>query len=348
MTPTMDRVSINGAELEVAVQGAGESDRVHPRRGLRGFLPALSPIDPAVRDHYRTIRYRRRGFGGSSPVDGPMPVSAHASDCRALLDALGVGKAHVVGHSYGGAVALQLAVDAPDVVATLAVFEPALLAVPSGPQFFEVVAPIIEKYNSGDRVGAVHAFIAAVGGPDWRSHVERTVPGGVEQAENDAATLFESDLPSMGEWKFGAEQAAKINQPVLFVLGSDSVPLFVEGRDLLHSLLPRNGGRHAGGRHSPAPDGSACRRGSGARGLPEKTPRCRVTDTSLASLHLSSCLDRRLPGKRAWPDSEGAPPRRRSRPVHPTRLQGRHGTGDRGPGWRQPGTDQALSATKTG
>jgi pimeloyl-ACP methyl ester carboxylesterase len=168
-----------------------------------------------------------------------MSVSANASDCRALLAALDVGKAHVVGHSYGGAVALQLAVEAPEVVATLSLFEPTFVAVPSAPRFFEAVGPLIERYNSGDRVGAVHAFFAAVCGPDWRSHVERSVPGGIDQAENDAATLFESDLPSIGEWTFEAEQAAQINQPVLCVLGSDTVPLFVEGRDLLHSLLPR-------------------------------------------------------------------------------------------------------------
>jgi pimeloyl-ACP methyl ester carboxylesterase len=238
MTPTMERVSVNGAELEVAVQGSGETIVfIHGAGFADSYLPLA--IDPAVRDHYRTVRYRRRGFGGSSPVDGAMPVAAHASDCGALLAALDVAKAHVVGHSYGGAVALQLAVDAPDVVATIAAFEPALLAVPSGPRFFEDVGPIFEMYNGGDRVGAVHAFFETVGGPDWRSHVESTVPGGVEQAENDAATLFESDLPSVGAWEFGAEEAAKINEPVLYVLGSDSVPLFGEGRDLLHSWLPR-------------------------------------------------------------------------------------------------------------
>ena len=92
-----------------------------------------------------------------------MPVSAHASECRALLAGLSVEKAHVVGHSYGAAVALQLAVDAPEAVVTLALFEPTFLAVPSAPQFFEAAGPIIERYNSGDRMGAVHAFFALVG-----------------------------------------------------------------------------------------------------------------------------------------------------------------------------------------
>ncbi len=238
MTPTMERVSVNGAELEVAVQGVGETIVFIHGDGFTDAFLSLAD-DPAVRDHYGTIRYRRRGHGGSSPVDGPFSVSAHASDCRALLAAVGVGKAHVVGHSYGGAVALQLAVDAPEVVATLGLFEPPLLAVPSAAQFFEAVGPIVERYEIGDRVGAVHAFFTEVGGPDWREHVENTVPGGVEQAENDAARLFESDLPTVGAWEFGAEEAEKIRQPVLFLLGSESLPFFGEARDLLRSWLPR-------------------------------------------------------------------------------------------------------------
>jgi pimeloyl-ACP methyl ester carboxylesterase len=86
MSPTMERVPVNGAELEVDVQGLGEPIVfIHGAGIADSFLPVA--IDPAVRDHYRTIRYRRRGHGGSSPVDGPFSVSDHASDCRALLGA---------------------------------------------------------------------------------------------------------------------------------------------------------------------------------------------------------------------------------------------------------------------
>ncbi|HKH51077.1 MAG TPA: hypothetical protein VKA77_04645, partial [Mycobacterium sp.] len=73
---------------------------------------------------------------------------------------------------------------------TLALFEPPLLAVPSGAQFSEQLAPIVKQYRAGDRVGAGDAFFTLVGGPDWRSEVSRTVPGGLEQAAQDVATLF--------------------------------------------------------------------------------------------------------------------------------------------------------------
>jgi pimeloyl-ACP methyl ester carboxylesterase len=75
-------------------------------------------------------------------------------------------------------------------------------------------------------------------GSDWQAEVSRTVPGGPEQAANDGATLFESDLPSWQQWRFGAEEAAKIKQPVLFLSGAESLPVYSESRDLFHSWRP--------------------------------------------------------------------------------------------------------------
>lgn len=89
---------------------------------------------------------------------------------------------------------------------------------------------IMETYLAGDRVAAVDEFFSVVFGPDWRTEVSRTVPGGPEQADKDAITLFESDLLPEQEWHFGAEQAVKITQPVLFLCGSDSPPIFTEVR----------------------------------------------------------------------------------------------------------------------
>jgi pimeloyl-ACP methyl ester carboxylesterase len=239
MGATMERVSVDDAELEFVIEGSGEPVVfIHGSGPADSFLPLA--LEPAVRDHYRVIRYHRRGSAGSSPVQGPVAITRQAADCRALLGALGIAKAHVVGHSYGGAVALQLALDAPEVVQTLALFELAMpLSVPSGQQFADAFGPLIEQYMSGDRVGAAHGFLALADGPDWREEIGRTVPGGPEQAENDVATVFESEIPSIVDWRFGPEEAAKIQQPVLYLLGSDSPPVFAESQALLNSWLPR-------------------------------------------------------------------------------------------------------------
>jgi pimeloyl-ACP methyl ester carboxylesterase len=238
MGATMERIAVGDAELEFEDQGSGEPVIfIHGAGPADSFLPVA--VEPVVRDDYRVIRYHRRGSAGSSPVNGPIPVTRQAADCRELLDALGVAKAHVVGHSFGGAVALQLALDAPEVAQTLALFELTMLSVPSAEQFAEAFGPLVEQYMSGDRVGAGHGFFALVDGPDWREEISRTVPGGIEQAEKDVATFFECELPSLGEWSFGPEEAAKIHQPVLYLLGSESPPLFAESQALLGSWLPR-------------------------------------------------------------------------------------------------------------
>lgn len=207
------------------IHGAGVAD---------SFLPLA--VEPVLRDHYRVIRYRRRGHAGSTPIDGPVSVAEHANDCRALLGALDVTQAHVVGHSYGACVALQLAADAPGVVSSLALFEPPLPFVPSAQQFSEATGPIMEKYMAGDRMAAVDGFFSLMLGPDWRAEVSRTVPGGPEQVDDDVATLAESS--SLQGWRFGAEEAAQIKQPVLFLSGIESLPFFLEGHDLVHSWLP--------------------------------------------------------------------------------------------------------------
>jgi pimeloyl-ACP methyl ester carboxylesterase len=64
------------------------------------------------------------------------------------------------------------------------------------------------------------------------------VPGGIAQAVKDAATCCETEVPGVPTWTFGPEQAAAITCPVLSVLGSNSSPLSVEGRQLLHAWFP--------------------------------------------------------------------------------------------------------------
>lgn len=121
----MERATVDGVELEYELKGSGEPVLLIPPGPIAGaFLPLLS--EQALVDHYRLIRYHRRGQAGSTRAATPVSFADHASDAALLLDHLGVRRAHVAGHSTGGAIALQLAVDHPEVVETLALFEPSL------------------------------------------------------------------------------------------------------------------------------------------------------------------------------------------------------------------------------
>ncbi|MEO5716885.1 MAG: alpha/beta fold hydrolase [Luteolibacter sp.] len=68
----------------------------------------------------RTLVFDNRGIGRSQPCTGPVSISAMAEDARALMDEVGWDSAHVVGHSMGGLIAQQLAIDSPGRVLSLA------------------------------------------------------------------------------------------------------------------------------------------------------------------------------------------------------------------------------------
>jgi pimeloyl-ACP methyl ester carboxylesterase len=234
----MERVAANGAELEVAVAGSGEPVVLVPTAIIADELLPLAG-ELALRDRYRVIRYHRRGYGGSSPVQGPGSIERDAADCRALLVALGVDQAHIVGLSYSGAVALQMALDAPAMIRSLTLLEPPPVFVPSTEQFFAAAAPTVAAYDAGDPAHAIDVLMRIVSGPDWRAMVDRRVPGASDQMERDAATFFETDWPALRAWRFRAEDARGITQPVLHIGGSESGRFFAEVRQRILEWLPQ-------------------------------------------------------------------------------------------------------------
>lgn len=88
-------------------------------------LHVFDPQAAALARTRRVIRMDLRGHGLSGVTDAPGTMSQHAHDAVALLDALGVARAHVVGLSIGGRIAQQMAAEAPDRVASLILMDTA-------------------------------------------------------------------------------------------------------------------------------------------------------------------------------------------------------------------------------
>jgi len=235
----METAKVNGVELEYEVVGSGEPVLLISPVLADGFLPLLS--EPALADDYQLIRYHKRGWVGSIHAASPVSVADHAADAAALLDHLGVRRAHIAGHSSGAAVAAQLAIDHPETVRALILLELSLLSVPSGEAFFQQAGPAFAAYASGDHEGALAIFMSVVSGLDWptcRDLLDARLPGSVAQSVKDADTFFGTELPALAEWVFGPEQAAAIEQPVLSVRGSKTQPLWVEVAEFLRATLP--------------------------------------------------------------------------------------------------------------
>ena len=237
----MDYARINGVELEFEDCGSGEPVvLVHGAFIAEAFAPMCA--EPALADHYRLIRYHRRGYAGSSRVGAPFSISEQAADCRTLLDHLGIERAHVVGHSSGGSIALQLALDAPEVVHSLVLLEAALLGVPSGVLLPDAMGPAFQLYQAGDKEGAADRFLCWAIGPRYRTFLDRLIPGAWGQLVADVDTVFAAELPSLQEWWLTPEDARRITQPVLAIHGAESAadwPGWAEVLDLLQRWIPQ-------------------------------------------------------------------------------------------------------------
>lgn len=229
-------VPVGDAQIEVLAHGDGEPVLLI-QTAL--FAEELRPLcqQPALAGHH-LIRMHRRGYGASSPVTGIRSIAAEAADCEALLDALGVTRAHVVGLSYSSTVALQLAADAPRRVHTLTLVEAPPVHVSSVTEFRAAIDELAADRANHGALATLDRFQSGLLGPDWRAEVERAVPGAVAQMGQDAATFFDSDCPALLSWPFGREDARRVTQPVLHIGGSASGRWFAEVRELLLDWFP--------------------------------------------------------------------------------------------------------------
>jgi pimeloyl-ACP methyl ester carboxylesterase len=166
-------------------------------------------------------------------------MSSEAQDAFALLQQLGVERATVAGYSSGGIIALELALSAPDVVRSLILIEPPIdEAVVDGTQMPEFLDAMVGVYRSGDKAGAANAFLTAVNGPGWRDELPQMVPGGLEQVENNTDLFFQSEIHAVSAYRFRADKAARISQPILLLLSSEGAPL-AEYRQSFTAWLPQ-------------------------------------------------------------------------------------------------------------
>ncbi len=99
----------------------GDAPVVVLANSLGATYEMWSPQVPELSARFRTIRYDARGHGGSPVPPGPYSIAELATDLVALLDELGVERAHLVGLSLGGMTAMHVAAHHPERVEQLVV-----------------------------------------------------------------------------------------------------------------------------------------------------------------------------------------------------------------------------------
>ena len=122
----MPSIDVDGVSLYYEEAGRGQP--VVFCHGIPTDYRAWQAQRDTFSQNYRTITYRRR-YASPNNRQGDLTDSTignNASDLKGLVEKLGLGPVHLVGHSYGGFISAYLAADHPDLVRSLTLVEPAV------------------------------------------------------------------------------------------------------------------------------------------------------------------------------------------------------------------------------
>ena len=251
----MYKVEVNGMQLAVEEQGAGEAIVFVPG-GLSDYR-SWQPQVELFSQRYQAISYSRRYQYPQHLIDGGnSSVSVNAADLATLIDRLGVGPAHIVAHSYGAFTALICAREHPELVRTLVLGEPPavplLVKDPNNPAtilplFFKspraalalmkfglkAIKPAQEAFARRDTEQAVQAFLRGVTG---RPIVVDELPPMIRETvrANGEALRLELDVSD----PFTCDDARRIAAPTLLIRGVQSPRFLGAILDQLARCLP--------------------------------------------------------------------------------------------------------------
>jgi pimeloyl-ACP methyl ester carboxylesterase len=123
----MPKIVANGIKLHYWQRGKGPD--IVMLHGLGGNLAVWHlKMVPELQEQYRVTTFDQRGHGYSEAAQGGYTTQELTEDLRGLLDALGIERAHLIAHSWGGDIALHFALLYPHRVAKIVLIEAALLA----------------------------------------------------------------------------------------------------------------------------------------------------------------------------------------------------------------------------
>jgi non-heme chloroperoxidase len=226
-------ITVNGANLAYADQGQGSPLVLVHGTGLdyRYWAPQVEKFAERHRVIAMSLRhhYPNPSTGNQSDY-GPR---VHAADVAALIRTLALGPVHLVGHSYGGLVALLVARDHPGLVRSLVLEEPGRLGglitsekdkaegQPLLRAFGGLIKESVAQLEAGNREGALRTFLEAAFGP---GAYERTWDALQASLMDNVHTLRTSlTLPPE---PFTCDDARKLGVPALLVAGDVSPRIF--------------------------------------------------------------------------------------------------------------------------
>lgn len=249
--------TVNGVSLAYREQGTGEP--VVFVHGSASDLRTWEQQVPAIGAGYRAVAYSRRYARPNGDIKAGVDdqMLPHVDDLVAFLGAIDAAPAHLVGHSWGGFIALLAAIRRPEAVRSLVLLEPPVLSLftSTPPRPLELlrllftrpgtalaivkfgataVAPAQKAYRRGDDEAATRAFGRGVlGKASFEALTEARRQQVRDNRAADRAQLMGAGFPPLGD-----DEVRGVRAPTLLLTGDRSPAFLGRLTERLHELLP--------------------------------------------------------------------------------------------------------------
>jgi pimeloyl-ACP methyl ester carboxylesterase len=241
--PAAKEAEANGVRLAYVEQGSGEPMvLVH---GAVSDLRAWKPVMEALAKNYRVIAYTQRYFGTAPwPDEGTaFSVATHADDLAKFVSSLAAGPVHLVGWSYGANVAMAAALENPDLVQSLILFEPALSSLVKVDETGNA-AREAEGKMFGPATGAVEEGDAEKATRLLIEGVFQMPPGGFDRQPQELRAMqldnAQTILPlwAAPPWEVTCDMLKGFDKPTLLVYGAESNAYWTHVAEVMDECLP--------------------------------------------------------------------------------------------------------------
>ncbi len=227
---TTGYADVHGARLYYEMMGAGQP-LVFVHAGIADSRMWDDQF-AAFAARYRVIRYDIRGFGKSAMPPGP---SSTSRDLHGLLTALGITRAHVVGLSIGGGIAIDFTLQHPEMVSALVLAASGLGGTQPSAEMQRADADVDATLERDGIDAAVEAENRLwVDGPKRTpNQVDPTVRARVTEMNGALYRLPEVDAPRERLDPPAVGRLGEIHAPTLVIVGDGDVPDVIETADAL-------------------------------------------------------------------------------------------------------------------
>lgn len=230
------RVAVDDATIDVAMDGKGEAIVL-----IHGFPMTRDIWDrqaEKLAQQMLAIRPDLRGMGRSSVPDGPYLMEVLAADIAGVLDAAGIERAAIVGHSLGGYVAMAFCRMYTERVTRLALVCSRLAA--DSPETARSREELADRLEREDRIDpAVDAYVPRLFAPATLEERAPVVTRAREIAAQNSARGAAAMLRGMAQRVDSNDIAEDLDLPVLIVAGAADQVNAVAEAEAMRRAFPR-------------------------------------------------------------------------------------------------------------